>query len=147
MRQVVQVLHAVEPGVDSNEHGTEIDKETLAEMAKKGDFLVPTSAVALDGDPLTDISVLQHVVLVNQRWEAGKACCARLTRHSKKGIFEGWASGRISTDIRPWRLVLVRRGAVRIPVAMPTSGIYSRDRRSPGAIVARLLACHPPARR
>jgi imidazolonepropionase-like amidohydrolase len=44
VRQVVQVLHAVQAGVDSIEHGTEIDKENLAQMAKKGVFLVPTSA-------------------------------------------------------------------------------------------------------
>jgi hypothetical protein len=25
----------------------------------------------------------------------------RVTRHSEKGILEGWASGTISTDIRP----------------------------------------------
>ena len=38
------IRNAVEAGVDSIEHGTEIDKETLALMAKKGIFLVPTSA-------------------------------------------------------------------------------------------------------
>jgi imidazolonepropionase-like amidohydrolase len=37
--------NAVEAGVDSIEHGTGIDRETLALMAKKGMFLVPTSAV------------------------------------------------------------------------------------------------------
>ena len=36
--------NAVEAGVDSIEHGTEIEKETLAVMAKKGVFLVPTAA-------------------------------------------------------------------------------------------------------
>ena len=36
--------NAVEAGVDSVEHGTEVDKETLALMANKGIFLVPTSA-------------------------------------------------------------------------------------------------------
>jgi imidazolonepropionase-like amidohydrolase len=38
------IRNAVEAGVDSIEHGTEIDKEILALMAKKGVFLVPTSA-------------------------------------------------------------------------------------------------------
>ena len=38
------IRNAVEAGVDSIEDGTEIDKETLALMAKKGVFLVPTSA-------------------------------------------------------------------------------------------------------
>jgi imidazolonepropionase-like amidohydrolase len=38
------IRNAVEAGVDSIEHGTGVDKETLALMAKKGVFLVPTSA-------------------------------------------------------------------------------------------------------
>ena len=37
--------NAVEADVDSIEHGTGIDRETLALMAKRGMFLVPTSAV------------------------------------------------------------------------------------------------------
>lgn len=41
--------NAVEAGVDSIEHGTEIEPETLALMAKRGVFLVPTSA-AQSGD-------------------------------------------------------------------------------------------------
>jgi len=41
--------NAVESGVDSVEHGTHVDKETLALMASKGTFLVPTSA-AISGD-------------------------------------------------------------------------------------------------
>jgi imidazolonepropionase-like amidohydrolase len=36
--------NAVEAGVDSVEHGTEVDQETLALMASRGIFLVPTSA-------------------------------------------------------------------------------------------------------
>ena len=43
------IRNAVEAGVDSIEHGTEAEKETLALMAKKGIFLVPTSA-AQSGD-------------------------------------------------------------------------------------------------
>src|SRR5580692_5501273 len=38
------IRNAVEGGVDSIEHGTQVDKETLALMATKGTFLVPTSA-------------------------------------------------------------------------------------------------------
>ena len=38
------IRNAVESGVDSIEHGTEIDKETLELMAQKGTYLVPTSA-------------------------------------------------------------------------------------------------------
>jgi imidazolonepropionase-like amidohydrolase len=38
------IRNAVEAGVDSIEHGTEVDQETLALMQKKGTFLVPTSA-------------------------------------------------------------------------------------------------------
>jgi imidazolonepropionase-like amidohydrolase len=38
--------NAVESGVDSIEHGTEIDQETFAIMAKAGTFFVPTSANA-----------------------------------------------------------------------------------------------------
>jgi len=36
--------NAVEAGVDSIEHGTDLDHETLALMAKRGVYLVPTSA-------------------------------------------------------------------------------------------------------
>ncbi len=36
--------NAVEAGVDSIEHGTAVDRETLAAMAKRGVYLVPTSA-------------------------------------------------------------------------------------------------------
>jgi len=36
--------NAVEAGVDSIEHGTAVDHETLALMAKHGVYLVPTSA-------------------------------------------------------------------------------------------------------
>jgi len=36
--------NAVESGVDSVEHGTHLDKETLSIMATKGTFLVPTTA-------------------------------------------------------------------------------------------------------
>lgn len=43
------IRNAVESGVDSIEHGTHVDKETLALMASKGIFLVPTSA-AISGD-------------------------------------------------------------------------------------------------
>lgn len=39
--------NAVEAGVDSIEHGTRVDKETLELMEKKGVFLVPTSAAIL----------------------------------------------------------------------------------------------------
>jgi imidazolonepropionase-like amidohydrolase len=39
--------NAVEAGVDSVEHGTKVDKETLALMEKKGIFLVPTSGAIL----------------------------------------------------------------------------------------------------
>jgi len=38
------IRNAVESGVDSIEHGTHVDKETLAVMAAKGTYLVPTSA-------------------------------------------------------------------------------------------------------
>jgi imidazolonepropionase-like amidohydrolase len=38
------IRNAVEGGVDSIEHGREVDAETLALMASKGTFLVPTSA-------------------------------------------------------------------------------------------------------
>jgi imidazolonepropionase-like amidohydrolase len=38
------IRNAVESGVDSVEHGTEVDEETLKLMAQKGTFLVPTSA-------------------------------------------------------------------------------------------------------
>ena len=38
------IRNAVESGVDSVEHGTGVDKETLVLMASKGTFLVPTSA-------------------------------------------------------------------------------------------------------
>jgi imidazolonepropionase-like amidohydrolase len=41
--------NAVQAGVDSIEHGTGIEQETLALMAKKGVFLIPTSA-AVAGD-------------------------------------------------------------------------------------------------
>jgi len=37
------IRNAVESGVDSIEHGNEVDKETLALMARKGTYLVPTS--------------------------------------------------------------------------------------------------------
>lgn len=37
------IRNAVECGVDSIEHGNEVDKETLSLMARKGTFLVPTS--------------------------------------------------------------------------------------------------------
>jgi imidazolonepropionase-like amidohydrolase len=40
--------NAVEAGVDSIEHGTQVDQATLAMMASKGIFLVPTSG-ALSG--------------------------------------------------------------------------------------------------
>ena len=43
--------NAVESGVDSIEHGTAVDKETLALMARKGIYLVPTTAAQTpDGD-------------------------------------------------------------------------------------------------
>jgi len=43
--------NAVESSVDSIEHGTAVDKETLALMARKGIYLVPTTAVQTpDGD-------------------------------------------------------------------------------------------------
>ena len=47
--------NAVESGVDSIEHGTEIEKETLALMAQRGVYLVPTSAAVSHsfGDPKT----------------------------------------------------------------------------------------------
>lgn len=38
------IRNAVESGVDSIEHGTQVDKDTLREMAEKGTYLVPTSA-------------------------------------------------------------------------------------------------------
>jgi len=38
------IRNAVESGVDSVEHGTGVDKETLQLMVEKGTFLVPTSA-------------------------------------------------------------------------------------------------------
>jgi imidazolonepropionase-like amidohydrolase len=38
------IRNAVEGGVDSIEHGTQVDKETLSLMAARGTFLVPTSA-------------------------------------------------------------------------------------------------------
>jgi len=38
------IRNAVESGVDSVEHGTHVDKETLALMATKGIYLIPTSA-------------------------------------------------------------------------------------------------------
>jgi imidazolonepropionase-like amidohydrolase len=43
------IRNAVESGVDSVEHGTHVDKETLELMAAKGTFLVPTSAAVSSG--------------------------------------------------------------------------------------------------
>ncbi len=44
------IRNAVESGVDSIEHGDGVDKETLALMAAKGVFLVPTSAAVSGND-------------------------------------------------------------------------------------------------
>lgn len=43
------IRNAVESGVDSVEHGTGVDKETLQLMVEKGTFLVPTSAAVSGG--------------------------------------------------------------------------------------------------
>jgi imidazolonepropionase-like amidohydrolase len=38
------IRNAVASGVDSIEHGTQVDRDTLRQMAEKGTYLVPTSA-------------------------------------------------------------------------------------------------------
>ncbi|MCU1247225.1 MAG: Amidohydrolase domain protein [Edaphobacter sp.] len=43
------IRNAVESGVDSIEHGTQVDQPTLQEMAEKGTYLVPTSAAISSG--------------------------------------------------------------------------------------------------
>ena len=43
------IRNAVEAGVDSIEHGTDVDRELLTLMSQHGTFLVPTSAAYSDG--------------------------------------------------------------------------------------------------
>jgi imidazolonepropionase-like amidohydrolase len=67
--------NAVEAGVDSIEHGNQVDKETLALMASKGTFLVPTSSASL-GDTAAEpaIQALRTVIANAQAAHVKIAC-------------------------------------------------------------------------